>query len=301
MKRIRPNSEESSKDAGMQPNLPYISDDLLLPRDLQNLVDRAMSLQPEQKIQLEKVLRQHHDVFAKDRSSSGKSPWLYFQIDTGDSKPIKQPARPIPLHYKKAVHHTVMKWFELGAIVPSQSPWASPICVPKKNEEVRICVDFRALNAVAKIPAILITRTEELLQRMAGNQFYHAFDLSNAYHNLQSDPKDQAKTATILPDDLCLPMPDFSSSRDFPSFFSRNFPVSYGHWPPCKDVAELRTFLRFIAYYSPFIKNFCIFVLPVLTTSTQKYNCPMVLECQNSFDEFKRLVISAPILQKCQN
>jgi len=96
-----------------------------------------------------------------------------------------QAARPIPIHYKQAVFDTIMKWLDCGALVASLSPWASPIlCVPKKNGEVRVCVDYRALNAVTKILAIPIPRTKELLQRMAGNRFYHSFDLSNGYHNL---------------------------------------------------------------------------------------------------------------------
>jgi len=90
--------------------------------------------------------------------------------------------------------------------------WSS-CTLPKKNGEVRVCVDYRALNAVTKIPAIPIPRTKELLQRMAGNQFYHSFDLSNGYHNLQIDAKDQAKTAIVLPDDLGLPARLFQFTR----------------------------------------------------------------------------------------
>jgi len=78
-----------------------------------------------------------------------------------------------------------MKWLACGAIVSSQSPWASPIItVPKKSGEVRVCCDYRALNAITKVTAIPIPRTRESLQRMAGFQYYCAFDLSNGYHNL---------------------------------------------------------------------------------------------------------------------
>jgi len=28
------------------------------------------------------------------------------------------------------------------------------------------------------------------------------------------------------------------------------------HWPPCQDLAELRSFVGFITYFSPFIKDF---------------------------------------------
>jgi len=52
-------SEQPYKDAEIQtkPNLPRIEGNLPLPADLQKLVNRATSLQPEQKARLEKALK----------------------------------------------------------------------------------------------------------------------------------------------------------------------------------------------------------------------------------------------------
>jgi len=71
----------------------------------------------------------------------------------------------IPLHYRQAVYYTLMKYPESGAIRPSPSPWASPIlCVPKKNGEVRIAIDYRVLSSLTKVAATPTTRTKEILQ-----------------------------------------------------------------------------------------------------------------------------------------
>ena len=43
----------------------------------------------------------------------------------------------------------IMDLHRTGWIEPSISPWGAPILfVPKKNGELRMCVDFRDLNAM---------------------------------------------------------------------------------------------------------------------------------------------------------
>ena len=96
------------------------------------------------------------------------------------------------------MRETFLKYLKMGAIKPSQSAWASPIlCVPKKTGEARVCVDYRALNAITRVPAAPIPRTQELLQHLAGQKYYHSVDLAHGYHNLVVHPDDQPKTAII--------------------------------------------------------------------------------------------------------
>ena len=103
-----------------EPNLPHIPEDRTLPNDLQKLADRATVLSPSEKAQLETILREHHDIFAKDNDSFGKCPWVKFEIHTGTAQPVRRTARPIPLHYRKAVKETIMKLLAWGAIVPGR-------------------------------------------------------------------------------------------------------------------------------------------------------------------------------------
>ena len=164
-------------------------------------------------MRFEKLLRIHHDVFAKDDSSFGLCPWVTFRIDTQGHPPIKQAARLVPLHYRKAVYDTKMKYLEQGYLVPSQSPWTSPIlCVPEKDGSVRVAVDYRALNAVTRVPAIPIPRIKEILQRLGQKKLFHSIDISFGYHNIPVHNADQEKTAIIL-SDLGLPSRQFAFTR----------------------------------------------------------------------------------------
>ena len=56
-------------------------------------------------------------------------------------------------NYAKQVKEELDKLLKVGFIVPIEDPeWISPIVVvPKKNKKLRICVDYRKLNA-ATIP-----------------------------------------------------------------------------------------------------------------------------------------------------
>lgn len=188
------------------PRKPPIPGNQPLPEDMQDLVNRCKELTLEQKKHLENILRKNHDVFAEDNFTFGTCPWLQFRIDTGDHSPIKKNARPVPLHYRQEVKDNIYKYLKMGTIKPSQSAWASPIlCVLKKTGEVRVCVDYRALKAITRVPAAPIPRTQKLLQHLAGKKWYHSFDVAHGYHNLQIHPDDQPKTAIILPEDLGLP------------------------------------------------------------------------------------------------
>ena len=189
------------------PRKPPIPSTEPLPTDLQDLANRCSNLTTNQQKQVESLLRTHHDVFASDPQEFGDCPWTVFRIDTGTEKPIKQQARPIPIHYRQAAYDQLMAYIKNGTLIPSQSPWASPIhCVKKKCGAIRLTVDYRQLNKISRIPACPIPRTQELLRKVANFQYrISGFDLQMGYHNVRIHPNDQPKTAIAIQDDLGLP------------------------------------------------------------------------------------------------
>ena len=54
-----------------------------------------------------------------------------------------------------------------GWIRPSVSPYGAPILfVRKKTGELRMCVDFRALNSMARLDVFPIPRISDLLDKL---------------------------------------------------------------------------------------------------------------------------------------
>ncbi|GJT81293.1 reverse transcriptase domain-containing protein [Tanacetum coccineum] len=108
----------------------------------------------------------------------------------------------------------VEKLLDAGLIYPiSDSPWVSPVhCVPKKggmtvvtNEENelvptrlvtgwRVCIDYRKLNEATCKDHFPLPFMDQMLERLAGNEFYCFLDGFSGYFQIPIDPKDQEKT-----------------------------------------------------------------------------------------------------------
>ena len=68
-----------------------------------------------------------------------------------DHRPIRQAPYRIPVACREQVETEISEMLRHRVIEPTISPWASPIImVPKKDNTVRICVDYRRLNACYK-------------------------------------------------------------------------------------------------------------------------------------------------------
>nr|GEU49087.1 reverse transcriptase domain-containing protein [Tanacetum cinerariifolium] len=100
----------------------------------------------------------------------------------------------------------------------SDGPWVSPIhCVPKKggmtvikndeNELVptrlvtgwRVCIDYRKLNEATRKDHFPLPFMDQMLERLAGNEYYCFLDGISGYFQIPIDPKDQEKTTFTCP------------------------------------------------------------------------------------------------------
>ena len=70
------------------------------------------------------------------------------------------------------------------------TPWVSPIvAVPKKDGGVRICVDMRQANEAIKRVRHPIPSVDDVRFELNGAKYFSKLDLSQAYHQLELDPK----------------------------------------------------------------------------------------------------------------
>ncbi|GBG74004.1 hypothetical protein CBR_g17714 [Chara braunii] len=80
---------------------------------------------------------------------------------------------------------------EKGWIRPSLSPFGAPVLfVPKKEGELRMCIDYRGLNAITVKNVEPLPRIDDLLDRVQGCKYFSKIDLKFGYHH-----DDQYKTA----------------------------------------------------------------------------------------------------------
>ena len=100
---------------------------------------------------LKVLLSDHKATFATSSTDLGFCKLIEHDIDTGDHRPIRQSPRLPPLAARDAEDQILDEMLDSGVIEPSNSPWASPVClVRKKDGAFRFCVDYRRVNAVSK-------------------------------------------------------------------------------------------------------------------------------------------------------
>ncbi|WVZ70112.1 hypothetical protein U9M48_018806 [Paspalum notatum var. saurae] len=81
---------------------------------------------------------------------------------------------------------------EKGFIRKSTSPWASPVCLPKRKMEPCEC-----LNAVTVKNKYPPPRIEDLFDQLKGARVFSKIDLRSGYHQLRIGPSYIPKTAFI--------------------------------------------------------------------------------------------------------
>ena len=89
-----------------------------------------------------------------------------------------------------------------GWVTPSASPWAAPILFVPKDEgtKLRMCVDFRDLNALTKKDAFPLPRLDLLLHKAAKARFFSNIDLASGFHQIEVFETHRELTAFILPE-----------------------------------------------------------------------------------------------------
>ncbi|GJV74255.1 reverse transcriptase domain-containing protein [Tanacetum coccineum] len=136
-----------------------------------------------------------------------------------DYEPAIQHQRRVNLKIHDVIKKEVEKLLNAGLIYPiSDSPWVSLVhCVPKKggmtvvtndeNELVptrlvtgwRVCIDYRKFNEATRKDHFPLPFMDQMLERLAGNEFYCFLDGFSGYFQIPIDPKDQEKTTFTCP------------------------------------------------------------------------------------------------------
>ena len=115
--------------------------------------------------------------------TSGFCDALKHSIPTTTDKPVYLPHRQIPVQLQQEVRKCLESWLKQGIIHPSKSPYASQVViVRKKSGEIRLCVDFRKLNAISIRDSFPLPRIEEALQAVQAAVWFTSFDLAKAIY-----------------------------------------------------------------------------------------------------------------------
>ena len=137
----------------------------------------------------ERLIQQHPNLFKGIGNLKGVEVQLHVDKEV---PPIAQRARRIPFHLCKHVEKELAHLEEQGIIedVEGPTPWVSPlVIIPKKNGEVRLCVDMRMANRAIRRERHPTPTTDDLIHTLNGATVFSKLDLRSGYHQLSLAPE----------------------------------------------------------------------------------------------------------------
>jgi hypothetical protein len=116
------------------------------------------------------------------------------ELQPGTTPISKRPYR-MPSAELAELKKQLQELLDKGFIRPSTSPWGCPaLFVKKKDESLRLCVDYRPLNAVTINNKYPLPRIDVLFDQLVGAKVFSKIDLRFGYHQIKIRASDISKT-----------------------------------------------------------------------------------------------------------
>ncbi|KAK5811290.1 hypothetical protein PVK06_026618 [Gossypium arboreum] len=156
----------------------------------------------EMKRDLIELLQEFKDVFA----------WSYQDMPGLDTDivvhrlPIKEECNPVQQKLQRMrpdvllkIKEEVRKQFDVGFLkVVKYSDWVANIVpIPKKDEKVRMCVDYKDLNKASPKDNFPLPHIDTLMDNTAGHSLFSFMDNFLGYNQIKMHPEDMEKTTFV--------------------------------------------------------------------------------------------------------
>jgi hypothetical protein len=143
------------------------------------------------------IVCEYPDVFPDDLPGMPPDRDIEFVIELqpGTAPISKRPYR-MPPNELTELKIQLQDLLDKGYICPSASPWGCPaLFVKNKDNSLRLCVDYRTLNAVTIKNKYPLPRIDILFDQLARAKVFSKIDLRSGYHQIKIRSSDIPKTA----------------------------------------------------------------------------------------------------------
>ena len=202
------------------------------------------------------LIRKYEKAFSMGPLDIGECTLIPHEIKLTSDQPIRQPYRRIPPQHMREVQKLLQDLLDKGVIQRSGSPYASPtVLVRKKDGSIRLCIDYRKLNAITLRDAFPLPRIEETLEALGGSRYFTSLDMAHGYFQLIMHPDSVDKTAFRVPWGL------FSFTRmpqglcNSPSTFQRTVELIFGDLNMSKLILYLDDILVYSATFQEHLER----------------------------------------------
>jgi hypothetical protein len=143
------------------------------------------------------VVREFADVFPDELSGMppDRDAEFVIELHPGTAPISKRPYHMPPKEFTE-LKTQLQELLDKGYIRPSSSPWGCPaLFVKKKDGSLRLCVDYRPLNALTIKNKYPLPRIDVLFNQLTRAKVFSKIDLRSGYHQIKIRPCDIPKTA----------------------------------------------------------------------------------------------------------
>ena len=157
-------------------------------------------LSEEEFEEAKQMLLEEHEIFSKSKNDIGHVPDFKISLNLSDNTPVNESYRSIPRPLYEDVKNHINNLLAHGWVRKSTSPYASPmVCARKKDGSLRLCIDFRRLNAKIIPDRQPIPRVQDILDGLKGQEWFSTLDMSQAYHQGEISEESRKFTAFSTP------------------------------------------------------------------------------------------------------
>jgi hypothetical protein len=111
-----------------------------------------------------------------------------------DAQPVTKPIYKLSQAELEEMRKQLDRLLTHKFVRPSVSPYGSPVLFVKKKEgDLRMCIDYRALNKQTVKNTYPLPRIDELLDQLHGAKVFSKIDLRSGYHQIRVHEDDVYK------------------------------------------------------------------------------------------------------------
>ena len=150
-----------------------------------------------QQDQIHDLLLENKEVMSNGAGDIGLASVTEHKIELYDTTPIREKPRRFPEPVVDEIEKECERLKSLGVIEDSCSPYAAAIVPVRKRTDgsLRICLDYRKINAVTKPDRFPMPNLSDLIFSLHGTTYFTSLDMVSGYYQIPLEDSSKELTA----------------------------------------------------------------------------------------------------------